>query len=190
MSDNVMSDNKHHIPQRFFYIYHSVAASIVVLFRKRHRDAVEMIRWDTSTDTFTAGQWLMKKTIDFNHSFLSADGLHFHYVYFTYLHQDNFVEKSYIVQSRVPNFTAEKIYQNGYGHWANARVKEDDIPMIDPPFLFVDSKGRIITTDKFVIYADSVQVYDATDHVFEARKPMDIYGTEIEYSVPNVPLKM
>ena len=164
--------------QRFFYIYHSIESSIIVLFRKRHRDAVEMIRWDTKTDTFTIGQWLMKKTIDFNNSFLSADGLYFHYIYFSYLPQDRFMEKSYIVKSRVPNFTAEKIWINNVGHWNSARLTNDDIRMTESPF--IDSKGRTITTDMFVIYADGVQVHDATEHVFEPRKPMDIYGNPLE----------
>jgi hypothetical protein len=156
--------------QRYFYIYHSITASIIVLFRKENRDKVEMIRWDTNTDTFTEGQWLMKKAIDFNKSFLSADGLYFHYVYYTYLPEDGFLEKSYVVQSRVPNFTAEKIEINGCGHWTYAKVNDDDIPAINPPFIFVDSRGRTITTNGFIVYADGVQVYDATDHVFVARK--------------------
>jgi hypothetical protein len=165
--------------QRYFYIYHSINVSIVLLFRKEKRDKVEMIRWDTNTDTFIAGQWLMKKAIDFKNSFLSADGLSFHYVYYTYLPTDEFREKSYIVESRVPNFTAEKICYNGRGHWNDAKVNEDDIPELEPPFLFVDSIGRTITTNEYIIYADGVQLYDATDHVFIARKPMDIHGNEL-----------
>jgi hypothetical protein len=166
--------------QRFFYLYHSIEAAIVVLFRKHKRNAVEMIRWDTKTDTFTAGQWLMKKTIDFKNSFLSADGVYFHYIYYTYLSKDKFMEDSYIVQSCIPNFTAEKISKNERGHWNDARSSNDDIAMLDNPFCFIDHNGRTITTDGFIIYANGVQVYDATDHVFQERKPMDIYGNNVE----------
>ena len=169
--------------QRFFYMYHSIEASIVVLFRKHKRNAVEMIRWDTKTDTFTSGQWLMKKAINFTNSFLSADGVYFHYVYYTHLAKDNFSEKSYIVKSRVPNFTAEKIWINNCGHWTGSQMMENDIEMNQRPFVFQDSRGRIITTDGFIIYANGVKVYDATNHIFQPRKPIDIYGNELE----NVP---
>ena len=168
-------------PMKRFFIYHAINASIVVLFRIQDKNKVEMIRWDTTTDTFIAGQWLMKKRIDFKNSFLSVDGLHFHYVYYTNLPEDNFREKSFIVQSRVPNFTAVKIHKNGQGHWNNARVNYDDIAMMKLPFVFSDRRGRSITVEGFLIVADGVQIYDATNHVFVARKPIDTYGNIMEH---------
>jgi len=177
-----MEKIKNHTIPRFFYIYHSIQASIIILFRKQKRDEIEMIRWDTLNDTFTVGQWLMKKSIDFKHSFLSNDGLYFHYVYYTYLAKDQFQEQSYVVKSRIPNFTAEKIWINGHGHWNNARMNKDDIPMTDAPL--VDSRGRTITTDGYKVYVNEKEVYDASHHLFEARKPMDIHGMVIVVPEP------
>ena len=106
--------------------------------------------------------------------------MHFHYVYYTYLPTDNFYEKSYIVQSRVPNFTAEKISHNGWGRRTDAKVNDTDIPMMHLPFAFLDQRGRSVTVDGFMMYVNGVQVYDATDHIFLPRKPMDIHGNTID----------
>lgn len=67
--------------------------------------------------------------------------------------------------------------------WTDARIMENDCKMIQRPFIFQDSRGRTITTDEFMIYVNRVKIYDASNHIFQPRKPIDIYGNELE----NVP---
>jgi hypothetical protein len=81
----------------------------VLLFRKR-RCLWELIHWDQSTDTFTRGQWLTRKSIWVKGSSASEDGTMFKYHY-----EDQ--TGAYVVTSKVPNFTAVEFHDAQCGRW-------------------------------------------------------------------------
>lgn len=80
-------------------VFHSETPISVILFRSKYKCTNEMIVWDRSTDTFTRGQWLKRKTIWLRGCTLFPDGKHFRY------HYEN-QEGAFVVTSKVLNFTA------------------------------------------------------------------------------------
>ena len=142
-----------------------------------------MIRWDTATDKFTPGQWMTSyKHVYMNKCMTSGDGLYFGYIYFTYDKHHIPIEISYKVKSQVPNFTAHTIRENHGGHWVDGRWDDTFQEKVDFPY--VDQRGRIITYQGAVLYADGEVLYDASDHQFEPRKPMSVDGEPITLDEP------
>lgn len=152
--------------------------SIAVLLLRTSKTTKELIRWDTATDEFTPGQWLAArhKQLDDVRAAISGDGVFFGYTYFTYQQRE---EISYCVKSVVPNFTAHTICRNERSHWETGQW--DNTYRFSTPFPYTDRRGRVITSEGARLYADGELLYDAGDHEFVARKPMDVHGGPAEF---------
>lgn len=148
--------------------------SVAVLLLRASRTTKQLIRWDMATDRFTPGQWMAArhKQLDDKRAAISGDGVYFGYTYFTYSPIGR--ETSYCVKSVIPNFTAHTICRNQSEHWANGMW--DDTYRFSTPFPYTDQRGRVITSEGARLYADGVLLYDASDHEFVARAPMDVHG--------------
>lgn len=108
------------------YLYKAQNANIVAILRRGStRTEWELIRWDLDTDTFTEGQWLMKKVMNGKYCSLSPNGLYFAYHYDEYKDNGTTFE-SHGVVSKLPNFTALYHKANFGGNWATLTFTEDN----------------------------------------------------------------
>jgi len=118
----------------------------VLLFRK-HKCSWELIRWDRETDTFTRGQWLTKKTIWIGGSSASSDGTQFKYHY-----EDQ--SGTYVVTSKVPNFTATEFHEARCGRWFVESFEGQDAKDAgsrDPPEGYNFVEGAVYKGDELLI---------------------------------------
>lgn len=183
------------------YLYKASKANTAVLLRRSgKKDQWEMIHWDLDTDTFTAGQWLLKKVVNPKTASISPCGRYFAYTYDVY----GFVKgkqehESHAVVSQVPNFTALYHVSNfgsGYGllkfspagevycssFIGEGMTKTGDITLpftttvpetsTGPIDTLVDPKGCVRTTKEGKVFAGDVVLYDTTDHVFVPKAPI------------------
>ena len=189
------------MPTPKLFLYKAAEANTVVLLRRgEKKDSWEMIRWDLETDTFTEGQWLLKKTINPAYCAISPCGRFFAYHYDIY----GFVKgeqnyQSHNVVSAVPTFTALYFDGAALGHWdqlgftesgelisSRPMVKKGDVELPFAPAAaslahsgyigslseWTDPKGREITTQEGKLLADGAILYDTTDHVFTPKAPV------------------
>jgi hypothetical protein len=182
------------------YLYLAAKANTAVLLRRSgKKDQWQMIHWNLDTDTFTEGQWLLKKVINPKTASLSPCGRYFAYTYQVY----GFIKgeqhhESHAVVSQVPNFTA--LYHNGnfgggYGllkfsptgevycssFIGEGMEKRGGVTLsftttvpegsTGPVDMLVDRKGRVITMAEGKVFANDILLYDTTNHVFVARAP-------------------
>jgi hypothetical protein len=124
----------------------------VLLFRKR-RSMWELIKWDQSTDTFTRGQWLTRKSIWIGGCSASPDGTQFKYHY-----EDE--SGAYVVTSRVPNFTAVEFHEAKCGRW----YSEGSTGSSEPPEGYRFVEGSVYKGDELLI--------DFSGDVFRCVAPM------------------
>ncbi len=180
------------------FLYKAAQANVVVILRRGPgRETWEMIRWDLDTDTFTEGQWLLKKQMNGKYAAISPCGRFFayHYDVYGYVKGGQFWTCHGVV-SQVPNFTA--LYFNGShtGNWDSIGFTEaGEIcapPMekkggVEIPFAslkgreipsgyiedssWTDPLGRRIRTEGGKLFADDILLYDTTDHQFVPRIP-------------------
>lgn len=175
------------------------AKTIVILRRGEAKESWEMIRWDLDTDTFTEGQWLLKKTINPAYCAISPCGRFFAYHYDIYGYvKGKQAYESHNVVSAVPNFTALYFDGAALGHWdrlgftasgeiisSRPMVKKGDVELPFAPAAaslahsgyistseWMDPKGRAITTQDGKLLADGSVLYDTTGHVFVPRTPV------------------
>ena len=189
--------NQSKMPAKLF-LYKAAKANVVAILRRESssKENWELIRWDLDTDTFTEGQWLMKKQMNGKYAAISPCGRFFAYHYNIY-HKGDWA--CHGVVSSLPNFTALYYNEKHMGNWEMVRFTEDSeirgppmvkkgnmelaqvsstkekapsgyINMDTEPF-WTDPKGRIITTENGKLLADGVVLYDTTDHVFSAKTP-------------------
>lgn len=196
LSNQLQATSKMAIPKLFLYKA-AKANTVVILRRGETKETWEMIRWNLDTDTFTEGQWLIKKQMNGAYASISPCGRYFGYFYQVYGYVKG-VQKyeSCGVVSQVPNFTALYFNGNHGGCWESVRFTEKgevvsspmekkgdvELPIaphtatlassgyIDKPS-WTDPKGRIITTEGAKLLADGIVIYDTTDHKFVARSP-------------------
>lgn len=180
------------------FMYKAADAPIVaILLRGVKRTHWKLIRWDLDTDTFIEGQWLMNKSMNGAYASISPSGEYFSYSYSIYPKTVGSEYECHCAVSKLPNFTALYFNKNHYlgyrlGFTADNKIvyisdytmeKKGaiDIPIvtgdsvasgyIDTP-VWKDSNGRIIHTDGAKLYVNNNILYDATEHIFSAKKPM------------------
>ena len=174
------------------FLYKAAKANIVAILRRgENRETWELIRWDLDTDTFTEGQWLLKKHMNGRYAAISPCGRYFGYHYDVYGYVKGVQEWTcHGVVSALPNFTALYFNGNHRGNWEMVSFTEDS-EITGPPMLkkgdveipqvgytkesapsgytpegWTDPKGRLITTEAGKLLADGVLLYDTTNHVF------------------------
>ena len=167
-----------------FFLYKAQNANIVVILRRGEtRETWELIKWDLETDTFTEGQWLLKKHMNGKYDVYGfVDG------------NQNYACHGVI--SKIPNFTAIYFNPDHCGNWQSIQFTETgDVngpPMekkgsVELSFVkgqtptapsgyietdsWIDPKGRVITHKNGVLLADNQVLYDTTDHVFVPKEP-------------------
>ncbi len=181
------------------FLYKAANTNIVAILRRGpDRETWELIRWDLDTDTFTEGQWLLKKHMNGKYAAISPCGRFFAYHYDVYGYVEG--EQNHAchgVISALPNFTALYFNNDHFGNWEDIRftqkgeingppmVKKGDVelsfvhhstPIISSGLIkeaaWTDAKGRVITTEQGKLLADGVVLYDTTDHVFAPREAL------------------
>ncbi len=186
--------SKNKMPAKLF-LYKAAQANVVAILRRGpDRETWELIRWDLDTDTFTEGQWLLKKQMNGKYAAISPCGRYFAYHYNIYTKESS---ACHGVISALPNFTALYFNEDHFGNWESIRftekgeingppmVKKGNVelsfvdhkkPIISSGFIaeaaWTDLKGRVITTVDGKLFADGVLHYDTTEHAFIARSPV------------------
>ena len=152
------------IPRLFMYVARDVPICAILRRGDRKREW-EWIKWDMMTDTFTEGQWLAGKMIVPTLCSIQPDGIHIGYIYFNWK-EDGI---SYLVRSKLPNMTAEYFEEYEGYYFYGAYPKEDGGHLITSK-KWKDPRGRMITTEGGVLYADNIEIYDTRNHTFIAKK--------------------
>ncbi len=178
------------------FLYKAAQANVVVILRRGPgRETWEMIRWDLDTDTFTEGQWLLKKQMNGKYAAISPCGRFFAYHYDVYGYvKGEQKHRCHGVVSQVPNFTALYFNEKHVGNWQSIRFteggeingpqmkKKGDVelsfadnktPVIHSGLIeepsWTDSLGRVIRTEGGKLFANDVLLYDTTNHQFVPR---------------------
>lgn len=179
------------------FLYKAAEANIIAILRRgQNHETWELIRWDLDTDTFTEGQWLLKKHMNGKYAAISPCGHFFAYHYDVYSYVKG--EQNHAchgVVSALPNFTALYFNENHMGNWESIRftktgkisgppmVKKGDVelsfvdhkaPVIHSGLIqetsWTDPKGRVIRTEGGKLFVDDILLYDTTDHAFVAKE--------------------
>lgn len=189
------------MPTKLFLYKAANANMVAILRRGPDRETWELIRWDLDTDTFTEGQWLLKKHLNGKYAAISPCGRFFAYHYDIYGYVKG--EQNHTchgVVSALPNFTALYFNEEHKGNWEAVRFTEDsevsgplmvkkgDVQLVQVGYTknstptgfldmeteptWTDPKGRVITTQDGKILADGTLLYDTTDHIFVPRPAM------------------
>ncbi len=164
------------MPNPKLFLYKARDAPMAVILRRdAYKHNWELIYWNLETDVFTRGQWLTKAVINGKYCAISPNGKYFAYSYSSIRKDAHW--KSYAVVSELPYFSASLIrHGSTIGFRNDGFLKKracDDLEdwkdeasgFVDT---FVDGRGRVITTEMGVVYANEEVIYDTTDHVFQA----------------------
>ncbi len=184
------------MPNPKLYLYKAQDAPIVAILRRGlQRDEWELIKWDLDTDTFTEGQWLTHKQMNGKYAAISPNGRYFAYIYNQYTTPQ---WACYGVISRLPNFTAIYLNDKFPGYWDRVGFNRDSSVYV--PYwqlknedkeiktikvwqeynygpsgyiaseVWIDPKGRSITTENGKLLANGECIYDTTNHMFIPKK--------------------
>jgi hypothetical protein len=174
------------------YLYKARDVPIVAILRRGlQRDEWELIKWDLETDTFTEGQWITHKQMNGRYCAISPNGNYFAYIYNEYTKS---IYSARGVISRIPNFTAIYYTDRFPGYWDKVGFNTDNSVCVSPEKgwqlktpdseiqtssvkdyvpsgyisseVWIDPRGRSITTEKGVVIANGVPIYDTTHHMF------------------------
>ena len=185
------------MPTPKLFLYKARDANIVAILRRGlQRDEWELIKWDLDTDTFTEGQWLTHKQMNGKYCAISPNGNYFAYSYTEYTKK---VYSARGVISRLPNFTAIYYTDQFPGYWTKMGFttdnsvfvpaehgwerKTEDLELTTTPVqefvdsgyisteVWIDSKGRSITTDRGMLLANETCIYNTTTHMFVPKVP-------------------
>jgi hypothetical protein len=93
-------------------IYKASNADIAVILRKGQNDSWQLIKWNMLDNTFTEGQWLLRKQVSLEGCAISPNGKYFAWCYNRYhlLNRTDAIQAHFGI-SLIPNFTA--IYYSG-----------------------------------------------------------------------------
>ena len=170
-------------------IFKAQNSPIALIVRKSNQgQSWELIKWNMETDTFTSGQWLLKKQLFVDGCAISPDGEYFYWIYNTY--QQHPVD-THIGISKIPYFTALAYGSGTSGRWYACKFDSETYKPItiekmesrnggNIQFLekgtglpnglmeegWMDIKNRKITTDGYKVFADGEEIYDCSDHQF------------------------
>ena len=180
------------MPTPKLYLYKARDEPIVAILRRGlQRDEWELIKWDLDTDTFTEGQWLTHKQMNGKYCAISPNGKYFAYHYHEYTKQ---VWSASAVISKLPNFTAIYFTDKFPGNWDSVGFNTDNSVCVAPEKgwelkipdsdlktsfvqtfipngyisseVWIDTRGRSITTDRGKLLANGVCIYNTTTHLF------------------------
>ncbi len=180
------------MPTPKLYLYKARDAPIVAILRRGlQRDEWELIKWDLETDTFTEGQWLTHKQMNGKYCAISPNGEYFAYIYNEYTKK---VYSTKGVISKLPNFTAIYYTDRFPGYWDTVGFNTDNsVCVADEHYwqrktqdselktssckeyvqsgyidseVWIDPKGRSITTEKGMLLVNNVCIYNTMKHMF------------------------
>lgn len=186
------------MPTPKLYLYKARDAPIVAILRRGlQRDEWELIKWDLDTDTFTEGQWLTHKQMNGKYCAISPNGNYFSYIYNEYT--KNVYSTSGVI-SKLPNFTAIYYTDRFPGYWDTVGFNTDNSVWVSPEQgwqlkttdvdiqtgpeknyvdsgyisseVWIDPRGRSITTEKGKLVANGHCIYDTTNHMFIPKGPI------------------
>ncbi len=186
------------MPTPKLYLYKARDAPIVAILRRGlQRDEWELIKWDLETDTFTEGQWLTHKQMNGKYCAISPNGQYFAYHYSEYT-KKNYSAKG--VVSKLPNFTAIYYTDQFPGNWDTVGFNTDNSVCVAPEKgwelktpdaelktnpdqnfvpngyisseVWIDPRGRSITTDRGMLLANNQCIYNTMKHMFIPKGPM------------------
>jgi hypothetical protein len=138
------------LPRLFLYVARDVPVC-AILCRGNRKKEFEWIKWNMMTDTFTKEQWLVSKMTVPTLCSIQPDGERIGYIYYN----DNV---SYIVKSKFPNMTEEYVEEYEGYYFYGPYPKEDGGHLITAK-RWIDPRGRTITTNKGILYADGKEIY-------------------------------
>ena len=179
------------MPTPKLYLYKARDTNIVAILRRGlQRDDWELIKWNLDTDTFTEGQWLTHKHMNGKYCAISPDGKYFAYHYKEYTKN---IYTAQAAISKLPNFTAIYYTDQFPGNWDSVGFNTDNSVCVSPEKgwqlktedselkinpvqefihngyihseVWIDPKGRSITTEKGKLYANGQLIYDTTTYL-------------------------
>ena len=183
------------IPKLFLYKARD-APIVAILRRDSYKHNWELIKWDVENDIFTRGQWLTKAVMNGSYCAISPDGKYFAYHYSSLRKDAHW--KSYGVVSELPYFSACLMTHYHAGMWDGIGFDNQGSVMHTQAIKgfikkrvcdlqitteykkeslyngfveggsFVDGRGRTITTEKGILYANGSVLYDSSDHAFQS----------------------
>ena len=188
------------MPSPKLYLYKARDINIVAILRRGlQRDEWELIKWDLDTDTFTEGQWLTHKQMNGKYCAISPNGKYFAYHYHEY-YGKNASYSARAAISQLPNFTAIYYTDRFPGYWDSVgfntdnsvcvapekgwQLKTEDLDLKTNPLqefvpngyiaseVWIDPKGRSITTEQGMILANGTCIYNTINHMFIQKAPM------------------
>ena len=177
------------------FMYKARDTPIIVIIRRESKTTLELIVWNTDTDTFTRGQWLKHIISNCRYFSISPDGSHLAYFYTSLKTPDKWT--SHAVISKLPYFSASfhtkehsGMYdrvsfdlEGNFMHTSSELVKKAPSELIQVPWNkdklfsgyqeepFMDSRGRLITKEAFKILVDGVVILDTSEDVFHPLPP-------------------
>jgi hypothetical protein len=185
------------MPSPKLFLYKARDAPIVAILRRGTvKTEWELIRWNTETDEFTAGQWLTKAQMNGAYCAISSDGRYFAYHYRSLREEE--AHTCYAVVSELPYFSASLITDNHAGMWDGIAFTQDGAvmhtqarkgftmkracslpisPVYDTALMykgacesgsFTDARGRALTVVGGAIYVDGSLLYDTAEHTFKS----------------------
>jgi hypothetical protein len=185
------------MPSPKLFLYKARDAPIVAILRRGSvKTEWELIRWNTETDEFTAGQWLTKAQMNGAYCAISPDGRYFAYHYRSLREEEG--NTCYAVVSEIPYFSASLITDNHAGMWDGIAFTEGGAvmhtqarkgftmkracslpisPVYDTALMykgaceggsFTDARGRALTVVGGAIHADGSVLYDTAEHTFKS----------------------
>lgn len=186
------------MPTPKLYLYKARDVPIVAILRRGlQRDEWELIKWDLETDTFTEGQWLTHKQMNGAYCAISPNGKYFAYIYNQYTKKE-YSTKAVI--SSLPNFTAIYYTDQFPGYWESVGFNTDNSVCVSPEKgwerktpasglktsstknnvesgyisseVWIDPRGRSITTERGKLLVNGSCVYDTSTHLFVPKGPM------------------
>jgi hypothetical protein len=138
------------------YIYFAPEADLALVLCKHPRKGYQMLQWNTKTDTFTKGQWLLKGKIRAQESFVSQTGDYFKYKLLR--REGQSWPRIFKVVSEVPYFTATAISSQDRGSPVHKGFFPKDQKWF-PLSLINGQIGELKTSDgTFRIFTDQGQI--------------------------------
>ena len=150
------------------YIYFAPDADVAVVLYKHPRQGYQMLQWNTKTDTFTKGQWLLKGRIRVQKSYITGTGQYFKYKLLR-CEKDPWPRVLEVV-SEVPYFTATAIHSTDYGEMICKGVVPKGQKWL--PLSLINGQMCELKTSKgtFRIFTDQGQILKNGKVILDLRK--------------------
>jgi hypothetical protein len=150
------------------YIYFAPEADLALVLCKHPRKGYQMLQWNTKTDTFTKGQWLLKGRIRAQKSYVSQTGQYFKY---KLLQREKEVwPRLFQVVSESPYFTATAIQSIDYGESIHKGIVPKDQKWF--PLSLINGQMCELKNSqgKFRIFTDQGQILKDGKVILDLRK--------------------